>query len=193
MENEQTNGSTQVFTFTLAEENFALEIHKVHEVLEHLSITMVPRMPEFMLGVINLRGNVVPVIDLRYVLSMGKVEKTQDTAIVIVEVKLNDEVLKVGALVDAVKEVTNLDNNQIVPPPKLGTKIKSDFITGVGKKDDEFIMILDIDNTLNGDEIALVATVGDNAVEESEKSVESEEASNGPDLMNTNQALVESI
>jgi purine-binding chemotaxis protein CheW len=151
----------QYLTFTLGDEDFALDIGKVREVLDYTTITKVPRMPEFLCGVINLRGNVVPVIDLRYKLGMGRIEQTVDTCIVIVEIMIDDELNHMGALADSVKEVIALDPNQISPPPKLGVKINNDFIRGMGKQDEKFLIILDIDKVLTADELDVVQKTGD--------------------------------
>jgi purine-binding chemotaxis protein CheW len=153
---ENTADIDQYLTFTLDEEVFALNIGKVREVLDYLTITKVPRMPEFVRGVINLRGNVVPVIDLRYKLGMGTVEQSVDTCIVIVEIMLDGEMTHMGALADSVKEVIALEPGQISPPPKLGVKIDNEFIRGMGKQDDKFLMILDIDRVLTASELDVV-------------------------------------
>jgi purine-binding chemotaxis protein CheW len=150
---ETTADIDQYLTFTLDDEVFALNIGKVREVLDYLTITKVPRMPEFLRGVINLRGNVVPVIDLRYKLGMGAIEQSVDTCIVIVEIMFDDEMTYMGALADSVKEVIALEPGQISPPPKLGIKIDNEFIKGMGKLDDKFLMILDIDKVLTANEL----------------------------------------
>jgi len=147
--------SNQYLTFTLGDEDFALDINKVREVLDYTNITKVPRMPTYLCGVINLRGNVVPVIDLRLKLGMPAIERTVDSCIVIVEINLEGELTQMGALADSVKEVIDLDQQQIAPPPRLGAKIKNDFIRGMGTQDDRFLIILDIDKILTTDEIDL--------------------------------------
>ena len=144
--------TTQYLTFTLGEEEFALDIAKVREVLDYISITKVPRMPEYLRGVINLRGNVVPVVDLRMKLGMAAIEKTVNTCIVIVEIERDDEVVQMGALTDSVQEVMDLDHRQVEPPPRLGINIQTEFIKGMGKRDDKFIIILDIDKVLSEEE-----------------------------------------
>jgi purine-binding chemotaxis protein CheW len=151
-----TAETTQYLTFTLGDEDFALEIGKVREVLDYTTITKVPRMPEFLRGVINLRGNVVPVIDLRLKLGMHAIERTVDTCIVIAEIMMDGEMTQVGALADSVKEVIALDPGQIAPPPKIGTKLDNAFIKGMGQQDEKFLMILDIDRILSSDELAAV-------------------------------------
>jgi len=156
MNDNATTETAQYLTFSLGEEEFALEITKVREVMDYTNITRVPRMPEFLNGVINLRGNVVPVIDLRLKLGMSATEKTLDTCIVIMEIKVDGEPIDMGALTDSVQEVIDLDPAQIEPPPRLGTKLNTEFIQGMGKRDDKFLIILNIDKVLAGDELALI-------------------------------------
>ncbi|MEE4357102.1 MAG: chemotaxis protein CheW [Desulfococcaceae bacterium] len=156
MDSTEKSGTNQYLTFTLEDENFALEIGKVREVLDYTGITRVPRMPDFLRGVINLRGNVVPVIDLRLKMGMTAIEKTIDSCIVIAEITIDGELTQVGALTDSVKEVISLDSNRISPPPRLGMKLKNEFIRGMGKLDDGFLIILDIDKVLSEDDLAIV-------------------------------------
>lgn len=163
----------QYLTFTLSDEVFALNIGKVREVLDYLTITKVPRMPEFLRGVINLRGNVVPVIDLRYKLGMGAITQSVDTCIVIVEIMIDDEMTHIGALADSVKEVLALEPGQISPPPKLGIEINNTFIKGMGRQDEKFVMILDIDKVLTTEELVIVQkTDEDRAVGAKENGME---------------------
>nr|WP_320049757.1 chemotaxis protein CheW [uncultured Desulfuromonas sp.] len=150
---EQMN---QYLTFKLDGEVFALEISKVREVLDFTDITKVPQTPIFMRGVINLRGSVVPVVDMRVKFSMDEAEATVNTCIIITEVTMEGEASVLGALVDSVKEVLELDPNQIEPPPRIGTKLNTEFISGMGKHNEEFIIILDIDRVFSADEISLI-------------------------------------
>lgn len=147
--------TSQYLTFILEEEVFALDISKVREVLDYTAVTRVPRMPGFMLGVINLRGSVVPVVDMRLKFGMDRSEVTVNTCIIIVEILLDDEVTILGALADSVQEVMGLDPEQIEPPPRIGTRLKTHFIKGMGKKDSQFIIILDIDRVFSADELAM--------------------------------------
>jgi purine-binding chemotaxis protein CheW len=149
----------QYLTFTLAEETFAIEIVKVREVIDYVHLTRVPRMPIFLRGVINLRGSVVPVIDLRLILSMPAVEKTVDTCIIIAEVNMDGEPLHLGMLADSVQEVIDVDPSQIDPPPKLGSMLNTDFIRGMGKRGEGFFIILNIDQVLSTDEMAGIDAV----------------------------------
>lgn len=151
-------GTNQYLTFSLGEEDFAIEIGKVREVLDYTNITKVPRTPAFLRGVINLRGSVVPVIDLRMNLNMSAIQKTVDTCIVIVDVNIEGETIQLGALADSVQEVVDIDPSQIGPAPKLGTKLNTDYIRGMGKRGDNFLIILDIDKVLSADELAVVGS-----------------------------------
>lgn len=147
--------TSQFLTFKLDDEIFALEIPKVREVLDFSSVTKVPQTPDFMLGVINLRGGVVPVVDMRLKFSMTRTETTVNTCIIIVEIEIDGEMTVLGALADSVQEVMDLDPDEIEPPPRIGTRLKTSFIKGMGKRDDEFIIILDIDRVFSADELAL--------------------------------------
>ena len=146
----------QYLTFKLGNEVFATDVAKVREVLDLTSVTEIPRTPEFMAGVINLRGSVVPVVDLRLCFGMSKTQSTRNTCIVVVEVLLDNESIVIGALADSVEEVIDLEPDQIQPPPRMGTQIRTDFIKGMGKRDTQFIMILDIDRVFSVDDLAAV-------------------------------------
>ncbi len=148
----------QYLTFTLDNEQYAVEVEKVKEVLEYTAITHVPKMPEFMLGVINLRGSVVPVIDLRTKFNMNKTEKTVDTSIIVMEIRFDNEIVELGALADSVQEVIELDEGQIEPAPRIGTKLDTDFIEGMGKYEDKFLIILDIDKVFSAQELDKVVS-----------------------------------
>ena len=154
----EANGSDnhQYLTFKLDEEVFALGIDKVREVLDYTSVTKVPQTPDFMRGVINLRGSVVPVVDMRLKFAMAKTEKTVNTCIIIVEINLDGETTILGALADSVQEVLDLEPHQIEPAPKIGTKLRTEFIRGMGKRGDQFIIILDIDKVFSGEELSAV-------------------------------------
>ena len=154
------NENHQYLTFKLDEEVFALGIDKVREVLDYTSVTKVPQTPEFMRGVINLRGSVVPVVDMRLKFAMAKTEQTVNTCIIIVEINLEGETTVLGALADSVQEVLDLEPHQIEPAPKIGTKLRTDFIRGMGKRDEQFIIILDIDRVFSGEELAAVDVFG---------------------------------
>lgn len=146
----------QYLTFRLGDEVFATDVAQVREVLDFTTITKIPRTPEFMRGVINLRGNVVPVVDLRLCFEMSRTEQTVNTCIVVVEMVVDGETSVIGALADSVEEVIDLEPESIQPPPRIGTKIRTDFIKGMGKRDSQLIMILDIDRAFTADELSVV-------------------------------------
>jgi len=148
--------TTQYLTFKLGDEVFALDISKVREVLDFTSVTKVPRTPEFMRGVINLRGSVVPVVDLRLKFGMSRTENGVNTCVIITEVTVDGDTTVLGALADSVQEVLDLDSEHIAPAPKIGTKLRTEFIHGMGKRDDWLIIILDIDKVFSADELSLV-------------------------------------
>lgn len=146
----------QFFTFTLAQEVFAVDIAQVREVLEFTETTKIPRTPPSMCGVINLRGHVVPVVDLRLKFGMPSGERTVNTCIIILDVALDDgDSAVLGVLVDTVQEVLDLDAHQMEPPPKIGTHLRTDFIRAMGKQDEAFIIILDTNKIFSADEVSV--------------------------------------
>ncbi len=148
--------TSQYLTFRLDQEMFAVDIGKIREVLEFDKVTKVPQTPEMMIGVINLRGAVVPVVDLRVKFGMGKGERTVDTCIIIIEIQIEEEMTMIGALVDSVNEVMDLDADHIEAPPKIGTKLNTEYIQGMGKQDDQFIIILNIERVFSSEELEIV-------------------------------------
>ncbi|MDI6746136.1 MAG: chemotaxis protein CheW [Rhodocyclaceae bacterium] len=151
----------QYLTFTLGSEMFAVGILNVKEIIEYGNLTEIPMMPAFIRGVINLRGAVVPVVDLAARFTSGKVSEVQRrTCIVIVEVTQEDAKHDIGIMVDAVSEVLEIQANEIEPPPSFGAKIRADFIAGMGKVAGKFVIILQIDRVLSVNEMAMLADVG---------------------------------
>jgi purine-binding chemotaxis protein CheW len=144
----------QYLTFKLADEIFALDVAKVREILELTTITKVPQTPDFMRGVINLRGSVVPVVDMRLKFGMSMTEQTVDTCIIVAEVTLDGDAIVLGALADSVQEVVEMAPGSIEPAPHIGIRLDTNFIKGMGKIDDHFVMILDIDRIFSSDELA---------------------------------------
>jgi purine-binding chemotaxis protein CheW len=142
-------------TFTLDQEDFAVDVAGVKEVLDFTNVTRVPRTPDFMKGVINLRGSVVPVVDMRLKFGLPETEKTVDTCVIVLEVELDGEVAVIGAIADSVKEVFELDSVDIEPPPRLGTRMETEFISGMGKHNDDFIIILDVNRVFSTQEMEL--------------------------------------
>lgn len=150
---ETITETRQYLSFKLDEEEFALDISKVREVLDFTKITKVPQTPDFMKGVINLRGAVVPVVDLNRKFEIRDTEKTMHTRIIISEVEMEVGQTVLGVLADSVHEVMELEPESIEPAPRLGTCLNRDFIQGMGKREEEFIMILDIDKIFSFDDL----------------------------------------
>lgn len=150
----------QYLTFTLDGEVFAVEISGVREVVDYLPITRVPRVPPFLKGVINLRGSVVAVIDLRLVMGMTAFERTLDSCIIIVEVTVDGETLQFGMLADSVQEVADIGPGQISPPPAIGARVNTEFIQGIGKNDERFMLLLDINKVLEQAELRAISGLG---------------------------------
>jgi len=145
-------------TFQLAEEDYGIEILKVREIIGLMEITRVPRCPAFVRGVINLRGRVIPVIDLRLKFGMDASAATEQTVIIVAHCQVAGRALTMGVLVDRVLEVLNIEGTQIEPPPDLGeVSIDGDFILGVGKHAHRVVFLLDIAKVLSGAEAAQLA------------------------------------
>jgi purine-binding chemotaxis protein CheW len=137
----------QLVVFSLLNENYGIDIYKVQEIIQYREITYVPKAPPFVKGVINLRGKIIPVIDLKERFSLAEKEITPDTRIIVVEIASQT----VGLIVDSVTEVLRISTSNIEPPPPV-TTIEADFIEGVGKLDERLIIILDIDRILSKEE-----------------------------------------
>ncbi len=151
----------QCLTFKLADEIFAVDVAKVREILDFSTVTKVPQTPDFMRGVINLRGSVVPVVDMRLKFGMTATAKTVNTCIIVMEIMLDNETAVVGALADSVQEVLELEPENIEPAPRIGTKLNTDFLVGMGKHNESFIMILNIDKVFTLDELSAVKEGGE--------------------------------
>ena len=143
-------------TFLMANEKYGLEILKVREIMGMMDVTTVPTTPAFVRGVINLRGKVIPVVDLRLKFGLEAKEDTQRTCIIVVHLTHTAQEMTMGIIVDEVSDVLDIDQNQIEPPPSFGANIKTDFILGMGKVDQKVMTMLDIDRVLSEQEIALV-------------------------------------
>lgn len=146
-------------TYQLADDFFSVNVGKVVEIVEVPKITRVPQAPDYMCGVINLRGSVLPVVDTRKKFGFPSKEVELDTCIIVLEIALSDnEQILVGALVDKVLDVLEISPDKINPSPSLGSKYKSEFIVGMGEKGDgDFIMILDIDKVFSTEELSILA------------------------------------
>lgn len=166
MEQIKKNEINQYLTFKIAAEEYALNVSNVKEVLSVSKITKVPRMPAFMSGVINLRGKVVPVLDLCKKFGLGETTITQSTGIIVTEMEnLGDsgekEELIIGIFSDEVQKVITIEPDQISPPPKIGVSIDTAFIQGMGHVDSNFIMILNINKILSGNEVEVLQEQSD--------------------------------
>ncbi|MFP4588298.1 MAG: chemotaxis protein CheW, partial [Desulfohalobiaceae bacterium] len=144
MSDSSASQNSTYLTFYLDQDLFGLNIDTVREVLEYTKITKVPRTADYMRGVINVRGHAVPVVDLRLKFGLQEGEQTVDTCIIIVELQLEGESSTMGILVDGVQEVLDIPAEQIEKPPRLGNRIDTQFIKGIGKLEDRFVIILDI-------------------------------------------------
>ena len=153
----------QYLTFTLGGEMFAVAILNVKEIIEYGTVTEIPMMPGFIRGVINLRGAVVPVIDLSCRFGGKSTQVARRTCIVIIELIQDDQKHDIGVMVDAVSEVLEIARSEIEPPPSFGAKIRTDFISGMGKVNGKFVIILDVARVLSVEEIAMLTQVGDSS------------------------------
>ncbi len=141
-------------TFTLASEEYGIGILKIREIIGMMPITTVPQTPGFVKGVINLRGKVIPVIDLRLRFEMDAIDYTERTCIIVVEIAGQDGTIQIGIVVDSVSEVLNIEGEDIEDTPTFGTKLNTDYIHGMAKISDGVKILLDVDRVLSAEEIA---------------------------------------
>lgn len=153
---EKSGETRQFLTFGIADECFGMELRQTREILEYSEVTQVPLMPKFICGVINLRGEVVPVIDLAIRLGREPILVNKRTCIVVVELFDEEQNYVLGLLADHVNEVVELQIDDIEKAPAFGAKIRAEFILGIAKKEDEFIVLLDAEKTLSPKELALL-------------------------------------
>jgi purine-binding chemotaxis protein CheW len=156
MTEEKKSKINSYLTFKLGDEYFAASVSKVLNILEMTKVTKVPKAPTYMKGVINLRGSVLPLVDTRIKFDMSETEFTTNTCILVLDINLSGESVHVGALVDSVQEVLEIDDINIQPPPSIGTRYKSEFIDGVVKVDEDFVMILNMDLIFSTDELSVL-------------------------------------
>ena len=156
MEKRKTESATeqQYLTFGIRDEYFGISIDTVKEILEYSNVTSIPLMPDFVKGVLNLRGEVVPVIDLSLRLGKGATEVQDRTCIVVLEIPFEDELVTLGAVVDSVTEVIEIDTSTIEPAPTFGARIKAQFIHGVANVDGQFVILLRGEKALSVEELA---------------------------------------
>ncbi|MBN1759971.1 MAG: purine-binding chemotaxis protein CheW [Chitinispirillaceae bacterium] len=146
-------------TFKLADEEYGLEILKVQEIIRMQTVTRVPRTPDYVRGVLNLRGKVIPVIDLRSKFGMDTQEDTDKTCIIVVQVSGGDHRIVMGVIIDEVREVLDIGADCIEDTPSFGASINTEFIIGIGKVGDNVKMLLDIDKVLTASEVAAIAKI----------------------------------
>jgi len=157
--NETNNNGGKYLTFALGKEEYGLEILKVREIIGYMDITTVPRTPSYVKGVINLRGQVISVVDLRAKFAMAPAERTEQTCIIVVEIRSAGRKLNTGIIVDRVSEVLDVSGDQIEDAPEFGSSVESDFILGMGKVGESVKILLDIDRVLAAGEITAAAGV----------------------------------
>ncbi len=153
-------------TFALGEEEYGLEILKVREIIGYMKITAVPKTPHEAKGVINLRGQVIPVVDLRAKFGMEAADVTEQTCIIVVEISQGDRNFSTGIVVDRVQEVLDIDGKDIEEAPQFGSTVDTNFILGMGKIGDSVKILLDIDKVLTGDRPDLSVDINDIAIDE---------------------------
>lgn len=140
-------------TFSLGKENFALDVEHVEKILEYQPVTEVPKAPEYMLGVFNLRGEVIPLVDTRIKFGMTKTEISTSTCVLVINIESEGESIKLGAMVDMVREVVKYNTNDLMSLPTIGKQSKTEFLNGVIKLNDQFILLLNADKIFSVDEI----------------------------------------
>jgi len=167
MQAVQTDKSGKYLTFMLGDEEYGLEILRVREIIGLMSITVVPRTPPYVRGVINLRGKIIPVVDLRVKFGMETVEVTEETCIIVVDMILNEEQIEMGILVDKVSEVLDIMGEDIEDAPAFGTGFNADFILGMAKVKGSVKILLNIGSVLNSEEVLMMGETAINTSEES--------------------------
>ena len=153
------NNSGKYLTFVLAREEYGIPILKVREIIKLLEITSIPKTPGYIKGVINLRGKIISIMDLRLKFGLEEKEYNERTCIVVVEISLNDTRKLMGLIVDAVSEVASLTTDQIEPPPEYGNQNNQGFLTGVGKVKERVVLLLDIERILSREESILLKDI----------------------------------
>lgn len=172
---QETAVQQQYLTFFLADEEYAVSIRRVKEIIEYTAITKVPKVPLWIRGVINLRGNVVPVVDLAVRFGLEERPVTKTTCIVIVEVEQDSERTVMGVIADAVNQVIDLAPQDIEEPPAFGTRVRLEYLFGMGKLGKKFALILNIDSVLSSAELLTVSTIQTATVEAEIDATESAE------------------
>lgn len=152
---KQDDELLQLVTFSIGEEEFGVNILKVQEIIRTMEITKVPRSPDFVEGVINLRGKVIPIIDLRRRFGLAPIPEDKDTRIIVIEINS----IIVGFVVDAVSEVLRIPASTVGPPPPVVAGVESDYISGVGQLADRLLIMLDLDRLLSSEDISMLCAM----------------------------------
>ncbi len=150
---EQQQQQKSYLSFKLGKETFASNVSKVLNIVEMPTITELPQAPEYMMGVMNLRGEVLPVIDSRIKFGMEPTIITSNTCVLVLEIESDNKKLKIGAMVDVVEEVLEIEESEIKPSPSIGTNYNTEFIVGMVQQDEHFIMVLDMDKVFSSADI----------------------------------------
>ena len=153
MEQSQHIVQAQILRFELAGEHYAFDVLKTKEVLAIVKVTPLPNALSYLSGVVNLRGSIIPVVDLRKKFGLPPIPDTIDTSIIIIEIQNPNETVVIGTIVDAVKGVASFDEKEIEPPPRFGMRLKSSLIQSIAKKDGDFIVILNVDKVFAEEEL----------------------------------------
>lgn len=164
----KTSNKQSYLTFNLGNETFAANVEKVLNILEMTPITKVPKSSDYMKGVINLRGNVLPVIDLRIKFGMTASQITVDSCIVVLNTEIDNDMIVLGILVDGVSEVLEIEDEKIEPTPSIGTKYKPEFLKGIWKRENGFVMVLNIDLIFSTNEFIFYTENGEEELESTE-------------------------
>jgi len=154
MDNELNHTQVKSYlTFKLGDEKFGVYVGQVLNILEMNPITRIPKSPDYMKGVINLRGKVLPVIDARLKFGLKETEYTNHTCIIVMDLEMDGKTIEIGTIVDEVLSVVEIETSQVEPPPGIGTKFNSDFIYGMAKVEEEFIMLIDMQQVMSSEEM----------------------------------------
>ena len=151
-------------TFSLGTETYGIDVLKIKEIIGVINITVVPRMPDFIKGVINLRGKIIPVIDLRLKIGFEFREYDERTCIIIVEILINNDIIMLGVIIDTVLEVVNITEENLEPAPNFGMKINTSFISGMAKIESKVIALLNIEELLSTEDIEKIRTTDNNLI-----------------------------
>ncbi|MBI9097676.1 MAG: chemotaxis protein CheW [Spirochaetaceae bacterium] len=151
----EVNQTNEYITFTLGEGEYAIEVTSIESILEYTKLTKLPGTDETVKGVLNLRGKALPVVDIRTILNIEEKEITNNTSIIVMLIKSGDKIITIGGLVDSVKEVIEITPEMVQGAPKVGTRIKGDFISGIAKHKEHFIIILDINKVISEEQTAI--------------------------------------